>query len=283
VTTLTSGAIALAAHGWHVFPLRPRSKVPATAHGLLDATSDRARVEAWWRSTPEANVAVACGPSGLLVVDVDGEKASGAWADLAARHGGHDATLVSMTGRGMHVYFAAPAGAVWARSTASRIAANVDTRGAGGYVVAPPSVHETGHVYRWIARRLPAQPAAAPTWLVELLSPPAAAPLGERRPLPAGTWATEYGRAAIEGLVDEMLGQAEGGRNDRLIRLAFRAGRIVAAGDLDPVVAERALVNASTAVNLSTREAASVVRRGLEAGVEAGPVVRPGRQPWRRR
>ena len=48
--------------GWYVHPLRPQAKLPATRHGVLDATNDVARVEAWWRLLPRANIGIATGP-----------------------------------------------------------------------------------------------------------------------------------------------------------------------------------------------------------------------------
>ena len=44
----------------------------------------------------------------------------------------------------------------------------VDTRSAGGYVVAPPSLHPCGRTYRWIAGPGEAEIAVAPAWLVAL-------------------------------------------------------------------------------------------------------------------
>ena len=64
-------AFACLARGWHVFPCWPQSKEPMTHHGHLDASNDEAIVRAWWAKTPDANVAIATGPSGLTVLDLD--------------------------------------------------------------------------------------------------------------------------------------------------------------------------------------------------------------------
>ncbi len=54
-------ALAYAAAGLAVFPLKPRSKVPATLDGLKAATTDAERIAAWWERWPDANVAIRTG------------------------------------------------------------------------------------------------------------------------------------------------------------------------------------------------------------------------------
>src|SRR5262249_39433194 len=46
-------------------------KHPMTSNGHLDATTDLARIDAWWHADPTANVGMACGASRLVVLDVD--------------------------------------------------------------------------------------------------------------------------------------------------------------------------------------------------------------------
>ncbi|MBM4362782.1 MAG: bifunctional DNA primase/polymerase, partial [Deltaproteobacteria bacterium] len=65
-------ALNYAERGFHVFPLRPRDKVPLSgSRGELDATTDAATIAEWWRRCPDANVAIVPGASGLFVLDVD--------------------------------------------------------------------------------------------------------------------------------------------------------------------------------------------------------------------
>ncbi len=87
-------ALELAGHGWHVFPLSPTSKRPLAncpacrdgahriedcpclpagrwCHGVRAATTDPARIVAWWEREPDAVPGVAAGPSGLVLLDVD--------------------------------------------------------------------------------------------------------------------------------------------------------------------------------------------------------------------
>src|SRR4029453_3214113 len=65
-------ALRYAESGLPLFPSVPRAKHPLTQHGFKDATTAPARIQQWWRQTPDANIGIATGSvSGLLVVDID--------------------------------------------------------------------------------------------------------------------------------------------------------------------------------------------------------------------
>src|SRR5450759_5294849 len=64
-------ALACVGRGWHIFPCWPRTKKPMTPNGFLSASNDEAQIRKWWERCPDANVAIACGASGLAVFDVD--------------------------------------------------------------------------------------------------------------------------------------------------------------------------------------------------------------------
>ena len=82
-------ALAAAERGWHVFPLKPGAKTPAL-HGYdrcprteactekhlgweQRATTEPDRIRSAWSVKPY-NVGIACGPSGLVVIDLDAVK-----------------------------------------------------------------------------------------------------------------------------------------------------------------------------------------------------------------
>jgi hypothetical protein len=132
-------ALRYARSGWRVFPAIPGEKVPATAHGVKDATSDQAQIRAWWERNPDRNVAIACGHPGPDVLDVDrkGEE-SGFPALRQLRQAGlitNPRAMIRTPNDGAHLYFAPSPGA----GNGSVPAAHIDHRGAGGYVIAPPS------------------------------------------------------------------------------------------------------------------------------------------------
>jgi hypothetical protein len=68
---LLRSALALAARGWHVFPCLPGGKRPALRGNWQDlATTDPDQVSAWW-ARAAYNIGISCGPSGLVVIDLD--------------------------------------------------------------------------------------------------------------------------------------------------------------------------------------------------------------------
>ena len=61
------------------------------------------------------------------------------------------ATVTTTTPRdGRHLYFSWPPTGPSIRNSASRIGLGIDVRGAGGYVVAPPSIGSNGIAYAWV-------------------------------------------------------------------------------------------------------------------------------------
>lgn len=82
-------ALAAAARGWPVVPLRPHGKVPAFRGWDDEATLDRDRIRRWWSRAPY-NVGISCGAAGLLVVDLDVPHGRQAFARRAWQHGDED-------------------------------------------------------------------------------------------------------------------------------------------------------------------------------------------------
>ena len=65
-----AAAMEAAQRGWAVFPCRPGDKRPAVADWEGRACSDPDRVGRYWPSDHH-NVGIACGPSRLVVIDLD--------------------------------------------------------------------------------------------------------------------------------------------------------------------------------------------------------------------
>ncbi|MGO1183958.1 MAG: bifunctional DNA primase/polymerase [Micrococcaceae bacterium] len=140
---LSAAARQFAAAGVPVFPCVPGGKKPLTAHGFHEASVDVAKVGAWWRAIPSANIAVPTGAaSGVVVVDVDvhGRADGHAAFNRADRAGLIDGWhfLVSTPSGGAHAYY--PASPDVRQRSWQAGHAGVDFRGDGGYIIVPPSL-----------------------------------------------------------------------------------------------------------------------------------------------
>lgn len=165
-------ALRLAELGYAVFPCAPGEKRPATANGVLDATSDLDQIERWWTEQPNANIGLATG--GLLVVDldcVDGK--SNHWlAEQPERLNELTRGALAITPRGGRHFYFREVDRRQFRNSASKIAPHVDTRARGGYVLVPPST-VSGKPYAWVEGLSLDGPSQSlpepPDWLVDLL------------------------------------------------------------------------------------------------------------------
>ncbi|MBE0534539.1 MAG: bifunctional DNA primase/polymerase [Phycisphaerae bacterium] len=172
-------ALAYAEKGWPVLPLHSirdgvctcgksdcasPGKHPATKNGVRDASADAEVIRKWFGGGRLLNVGICAGPvSGLVVLDVDPLHGG----DASVQRLSVPATLEAATGGGgRHFYFACPKGRR-VRNSVGRIGPGLDVRSDGGYVVAPPSAHASGHEYRWKVDPRAIEPAACPAWLAD--------------------------------------------------------------------------------------------------------------------
>lgn len=214
-------ALRYAERGWAVFPLKPMGKEPLTLHGFKDASKDKVQIAAWWEKHPNANIGLATGAvSGIFVLDVDDEDGEQALKSLENRHDPLPPTGEVITGRGRHLYFKMP-DHVAVISSAGKLGKGLDVRGDGGYIVAPPSIHESGRPYTKSVDSAEAL-SFAPSWLLELIRGLSQ----EKRTSSASGW-----RKILNGI-------EEGQRNDSLSRLT---GLLLGSGLHPHIVAELCL------------------------------------------
>lgn len=151
-SSLPQAAECYAKAGWHIFPVKPQDKIPLTAHGVKDATSDVLTVRGWWKKWPNANIGLNCGKSEIVVIDLDchGDHSGiEEWSEIAERNQLVVNTATSVTGGGgRHLLFKAPDG-ISIKNSAGKLAPAIDVRGDGGYIVLPPSIHPSGRTYEW--------------------------------------------------------------------------------------------------------------------------------------
>lgn len=308
--TLLDAALAAAERGWHVFPLRAGAKQPAlhgydrcphTAvcadkhHGWEQrATTDPDRIRAAWTGRGASfNVGIACGPSGLVVIDLDtakpGERPPDQWAGTAGVRDGQDVFAVlaeEATGSGLadetytvatpsgglHHYYTAPAGTALRNTEGDRgrgLGWKIDTRAHGGYIVAAGSIlDQPGHpTYRVLDDR---DPVPLPGWLAERLTP-APLPTAPAVPLtPARGERSRYLNAAIHGEIAKVLDAPASQRNACLYAAAVALGQLLAGGALTEDEVTAALLGAAgkhVALGAySARQASQTVASGIRAG-----------------
>jgi hypothetical protein len=301
---MLQAALNAAARGWHVFPLRPGTKRPArpdhdeqhcdrtdprcrNGHTGWEprATTDPGRIRRGWAGEPY-NIGIACGPSRLVVIDLDtpkpGDTPPPEWnlpgvrdgADVLAALCGRagepypaDTWTVTTPSGGTHLYFAAPVDGPELRNTqgaAGGLGWLIDTRAGGGYVVGGGSVIG---IRPYTVTRDTA-PAPLPAWLAERLRP---APLPPQRPvdvlLPAGR-AGGYLRAAVDSELARVLDSPSRGRNTALYRAAVALGQLVAGGALSETDVTAWLTEAAGQVGQRPGETARTIASGLKAGAQ---------------
>lgn len=181
---MLEAALAYIAEGFKVFPVGPDKK-PLTAHGLKDATQIQIGVKEYWTRWPNAGIALVT--DGLVVLDFD-IKHNGLESKQAIeeKSGGLPATRTHVTGSGgFHYIYRNSNGTDIRNAVKLGGYEGVDIRANGGYIVVPPSLHESGGRYE-LQDDLPI--ATAPDWLMELVKKPqaTAANTNADQPIPEG-------------------------------------------------------------------------------------------------
>jgi hypothetical protein len=257
MTEILQAALEYARRGWPVLPCRVGTKLPMTKHGSHDATSDAELIRSWWLQWPAANVGVATGPeSGLYVIDED----QGGAETIASLALPPTFTIRTPSG-GRHFYFRLPDGVDLGNSAKTKLGPGVDTRGRGGYVVAPPSVVAGSHY----AVEVDTEIAPLPAHIIARLQPPPRAP---QRPPVAPRAATGYGERALAEELARVEGALEGTRNDCLNTAAFSLGQLVGGGVLDGLRVRDELRRAAAQAGLGEMEVERTINSGLSAGMQ---------------
>src|SRR5512133_3013663 len=223
---------------------------------------------------PQANIGLATRHR-FDVLDVDGPTGAQALRELTAAHGLHSSgPLVRTGGGGWHFYLApTDLGNVQPQGLE-----HVDWRGRGGYVVAPPSRHATGHPYQWAAGRdLDTPPGPVPAVLWERLQPrQRQRPTGPVQPPAAADRAGgRYAQAALAEELARVAAAPVGRRNRQLWESTRNLYNLVATGALDHRQVDQALLVAAERCGLLAEEPRQT-RRTLASGRQIG-LAHPGR------
>ena len=240
------------------------AKHPLTVNGLKDASSDRDTIAAWWRRYPNANIGLVTGGA-IDVIDVDG--AIPAYQQLITQIGSPKHVATVITGRGdggLHIY-CTPGGNKTIPSGKHGLPNKIEVKGAGGYVVAPPSRHVSGGTYTYVTDITGETygDLALDEWLASIQ--PDEAKVIELRPTPAlpittnADNITKYRDAVITSATDAVLYAGEGGRWMALATIAVpKIARGVAGGLIPLEVGTYALETAARQSGLEHSEVARI-------------------------
>ena len=225
--TMLEEALSYVRRGWYVFPCRekpgesfirngevitPAEKTPYVSKGLNDASIDEDQIRAWWEMWPDAMIGINAGKSGLFVIDIDKKHING--LDTYSQWGINDsAGLHSITpSGGMHIVFSG----IGKSSVNGKT--GIDTRGEGGYFIAPPSKIIEGEYtgeYRFF-NDWGREPGVIPDGLMEKLFPESTTKY-VRGTAPVDGSRKALSRATTTFMVE---GAIQGERNNKLFRAA---------------------------------------------------------------
>ena len=165
-----TAALEYAEYKWSVIPIRAREKRPLIRwHEYQQRCATIDEINQWFRRWPDINIAIVTGSiSGIVVLDIDprhgGDKSLAEWEQ--EQDPLPQTVEVKTGGGGRHLYFKHPGGEIHNRVG---LAPGIDSRGDGGCIVVPPSIHPSGKVYRWVKGHAPGElpMAKMPKWLLK--------------------------------------------------------------------------------------------------------------------
>ena len=259
-------------------------------NGLTNATTNAVTIEQWWHRYPSANIGLVTGGE-VDVIDVDG--AIPAYQELIADIGAPQFVAMVLTGRGdggLHIY-CTPGGNKTIPSGKHGLPNKIEVKGAGGYVVAPPSKHVTGGTYTYLTKITGEihGDLELSQWLAKLYVPVVQAatvtPIRQQmHDIPTSTDnVTKYRDAVIESARSCVLNAGEGGRWMGLATEAVpKIARGIAGGLIEHHVGVYALETAARESGLSSNEVARIpelVDIMLAQGIKQ-PIMPPQDTEW---
>ena len=158
---MLDSAIRYCLDGFVIFPCA--KKIPLTgAGGFRNASLDAAKILEWWTRWPDAQIGLPTGAvNHLFVVDIDGPEGERAIEKMRLPE---TFTVQTRAGR-FQLWFRQPEG-MKSKCSAGVLGPQIDTRGDGGFVVCPPSVHHESREAYKVVKDIPWAPAP-----IELLEP----------------------------------------------------------------------------------------------------------------
>lgn len=206
LASLLEAALTYRQKGYSVIPLKPGSKLPLIKwQDYADRLPTEDEIREWWKRVPRANIGVVTGKvSNLVAVDVDVDRGGSAEQIFELAPTG----MISRTGSGgYHLLYKYTDDVPKNRVGKT----GVDIRSNGGYIVVPPSLHDSGNLYKWVKAESTNKMSSQ---LVSYLSLP---PVQDSN-APAGD--------GPRWLTDALMGVDDGNRNDTCAKLVgYYAGK----------------------------------------------------------
>ena len=160
-------ALYFAGHGLPILPIPPRSKAPKLRNWPPLATTEAARITAWFDKDPDGNYGIST--ERLVVPDIDPRHGGHLWLD-DNEHRLPETWRFRTGGGGWHLLYRLPDGVKIGNR--ANLAPGVDIRGHGGQIVGPGSLHPNGKLYTIEVGPDEVEMAEAPAWLIELIRAP---------------------------------------------------------------------------------------------------------------
>ena len=204
---------------------RPTIKWREHENALVDSD----QIAQWFRRAQHSQMGIITGAcSGIFVVDLDTHKGPSAMAwwqgVLAVENSGLDleTAIVTTGGGGKQYYFRTPE--FWMPPT-NKTSIGVDIRGQGGFVMAPPSMHESGREYAWDAGCAPWEIdiLEAPQWLCDAIDKLVGGISQERSAILDRHHQTAASAGTHNGVVADGLGQVIDGREELATTMVWAA------------------------------------------------------------
>lgn len=149
IETPMTMALRCTSLGWGVFPVREGTKRPLIEEWQNRASKEPAQVRELWRQHPKGGIAVHCGLSGVVVVDVDPRNGGDETFKRLERDlyplWDLDCAIALTGGGGVHYVFRMPEGA----RLPAKLGPGVDLLHGNRYFIVEPSVHPSGRRYEW--------------------------------------------------------------------------------------------------------------------------------------
>jgi hypothetical protein len=249
------------------------------------ATTDPTIIEKWWSKFPDAAPAIALGKANLVVIDPDRHGGTDGVANFAKLIEGHDlpvGPIINTAGGGKHYIFRQPESGEPLGNGTGDLPDGIDVRGNGGFVIAVGAVRPDGVAY---------EPEIGSPDLAEAFkkgSIPVLPEFLERvirptRPAESATKTQDagprfaptvrektYATATLDGCAQEVEGSVRGKRNQTLNAVAFRLGRLIAAGWIDKTTVIERLGKAAKSCGLVAEDGLEAVLMTINSGLRAG-------------